>query len=56
MHIGREDGINQILYQNCDVCDQKLSLDVDFSKMLQPLERTFLLHAVDERDAPRVNC
>ena len=33
----------------------KFSLDVDSSKMLQLLKRTFLLDAVDEKDAPRLN-
>ena len=49
-------GINQILYQRRDVCDQQLMLDVDSSKISQPLKRTFLLDAVDEKEAPRLNC
>ena len=56
MHIGREEGINQLLYPRHEVCNQQLSLDVDSSKMSQPLKRSFPLDAADEKDAPRLNC
>ena len=56
MHIGRVDGINHFLYTRFDISDQQLSLDVDSSKMSQPLKRTFLLDAVEEKDAPRQSC
>ena len=56
MHIGRKEGISQLLYPRHDICYKKLLLDVDSSKMSQPLKRTFLLDAVDEKDTPRLNC
>ena len=38
----------QLLYPRHDAFDWQLSLDVDSSKMSQPLKRTFLLDPVDE--------
>ena len=49
MLIGREDGINQLLHRRRDLCDQQILLDIDPSKMSQPLKRTFVLDAADEK-------
>ena len=55
MHIGREQGINQLLYARHDICDYQLSLDLALLKMLWPLKRTFLLNAIDEKDLLRLS-
>ena len=56
MHIGHEDGINQLLYPRCDVCDQQLFAVCGLIQDVAASIKNLSVDAVDdEKDLPRLN-